>query len=118
MNTNKILYWLFTIAMCGIFALSATMYLTKYDMVVGFFEHMGFPIWLIYPMAVAKILGILTILIKPSKLLKEWTYAGFFFNAVLATGAHHFSGDGILQMSTAAIFLVLLSRYYDGKLFS
>lgn len=118
MNTNKILYWIFTALMCTVFAFSATMYLTKYEMVVGFFENMGFPVWLIYPMAAAKILGILAVLIKPSKLLKEWAYAGFFFNAILATAAHHYAGDGILQMSTAAILFVILSRYFDGKLYS
>ena len=57
------------------------MYFTKYEMVKGFFQSLGYPIYLIYPLATAKVLGIIAIITKKSRLLKEWAYAGFFFRS-------------------------------------
>ena len=34
----------------------------QYDLIKGFFETLGFPTWLVYPLAIAKILGVIAIL--------------------------------------------------------
>ena len=114
MNPSKIAYWISTAIMCLIFLFSAFMYFTKYEMVKGFYEHLGFPYWMIYPLATAKVLGVIAVLSNQSKTLKEWAYAGFFFNAIMATTAHHMSGDGVLGLSALAIVAVLVSRFFDG----
>ena len=116
MDTTKIIYWVSTILMCGLFAFSAHMYFTKYEMVQGFFGHLGFPAWVVYPLAVAKVLGIIAILSNQSKLLKEWAYAGFFFDAVLAAAAHQITDGGGASMSIGGIILVIISRIYDSKM--
>ncbi len=113
MNFNKIIYWASTAVMCLIFLFSAFMYFTKYEMVSGFFEQLGFPVWVIYPLAVAKLLAVVAILSNQSQLLKEWAYAGFFFDAVLATGAHFMAGHGVIGLSTLAIVVILISRFFD-----
>jgi len=110
MKSKKALYWISTALMCGLFLFSAMMYFTQYEMVQGFFEHLGFPIWIIYPLATLKVLAVLAILTNQIKILSEWAYAGFFFDAVLATAAHHFAGDGFTPMSIAGIVLVIMSR--------
>lgn len=110
------IYWVSTLIMCAIFAFSAGMYFTKYEMVVGFFEQLNYPSYIVYPLAVAKVLGIVAILSKQSKMLKEWAYAGFFFDAVLATAAHYYNGDG-WGLSLVAIIVIVISRIYDAKLF-
>ncbi len=115
MKTNKILYWISTIIMVAIFAFSAGMYLTRYEMVQGFFEHLGFPIWIIYPLAIAKILGIIAVLSKQSKLLTEWAYAGFFFDAVLATAAHQIVDGGGIIMSVIALVATVVSRFFLNR---
>ena len=99
--------------MCAIFIFSAFMYFTKNEMVNGFFAELGFPVWLIYPLAVAKLLGVLAILSRKNQLLKEWAYAGFFFDAVLATLAHGYAGHGWFGLSVIAAVMVVLSRYFD-----
>ena len=106
----KIGYWISTVAMCGIFLMSATMYLAKYDMVVGFFQELGHPTYLIYPLAIAKILGIIAIVSDKSRWLSEWAYAGFFFDVILATAAHYHAGHGLIGLSFFGIFIVLISR--------
>lgn len=77
-NLVKIGYWVATGIMCAIFIFSATMYFTKYEMVKGFFEELGYPSYLVLPLAIAKILAVVAIISNKSKILKEWAYAGFF----------------------------------------
>ena len=114
-NLDRTIYWFSTILMCLIFAFSAGMYLTKYDMVKGFFEELSYPTYLIYPLAIAKILGIIAILSNKSQLLKEWAYAGFFFDSTLAILGHYYAGHGF-GLSVVAFIAVFSSRIYDYKL--
>ena len=74
-----------------------------------------YPSYLVYPLAVAKILGIIAVLSNKSKLLKEWAYAGFFFDAVLAATAHISAGDKGEMMSVAAIILIVVSRIFWNR---
>ena len=115
MRTRQILFWVATVIMCAIFLFSAFMYFTQYDMVKGFFEALGYPIYIIYPLAIAKVLGVIAILSNQSRVLTEWAYAGFFFDAVLATAAHHYNGDG-LGLSLLAIIVVVLSRNLNYRM--
>jgi hypothetical protein len=50
----------------------------NYDKISEYFPKLGFPSWLVAPLAAAKILGIIAVLSNKSKLLTEWAYAGFF----------------------------------------
>ena len=112
MKNKKIAYWIFTAVMLCIFTFSAVMYFTKYSMITGFFQHLGFPTWLVYPLAVAKILGIVAILFQKNKLLTEWAYAGFFFDATLALTAHLIAKDGGQTMAIIALLSIIISRFF------
>jgi len=110
-QAKKIIYWISTILMCGIFAFSAQMYLRNPEGVAGYFEMLNYPTNLVYPLAIAKILGIIAVLSNLSKVLKEWAYAGFFFDAMLASLAHYVAGHGI-GLSFGAVAMVILSRVF------
>ncbi|MDW3191749.1 MAG: DoxX family protein [Cytophagales bacterium] len=94
MKINKILYWLGTIVMGMIMAFSVTMYLTKTAAIQGAFEGYGYPAYLVIPLAIAKILGMVAVISGLSRTLKEWAYFGFLIDFVLAATAHLTSGDG------------------------
>jgi len=111
MNFGKIAYWITTVLMCALFAFSAQMYFFNTEMVKGFFSSMGFATWIVIPLAIAKVLGILAVLTDVFKLLREWAYAGFFFDVILASAAHIMAGHGPQWMSIGGIFLVLGSRF-------
>ena len=115
---NKIIYWIATGLLTALMLMSASMYFMKYDMVSTTFKSLGFPTFVIYPLAIAKVLGLVAILSRKSKLLKEWAYAGFFFDFVLAFSAHIVANDGQFGMALIAIVLLLVSRIYDDKVFS
>ncbi len=94
--------------------MSAFMYFTKTEMVRGFFTHLNYPAHIVIPLAIAKVLGIVAILSRKSPMLKEWAYAGFFFDALLAAHAHFAAGESF-WMGLAVAAAVLVSRYYGEK---
>lgn len=89
-------------------------YFTNYDMIVGFFEHFVYPTYLIYPLAVAKILGLLAIWGNFSTWLKEWAYAGFFFDTLLAFFAHYITDGNVYLFAFLALIATLVS-YFMAK---
>ncbi len=111
---KKILFWVSTVMLTLIMCFSVYNYFFNYDLVVGFFENLGYPIYIIYPLAIAKILGLVAIWGNFSKSLKEWAYAGFFFNVVLAFFAHYMVSDGEHMGALIAVIAVLVS-YFTGK---
>lgn len=116
-DLNKIIYWISTIVMCGVFAFSASMYFTKTEMVRGFFDSLGYPSYIVIPLAIAKVLGIIAILTKQSKMLMEWAYAGFLIDAVLAFVAHQVADDGGSMFSIVAIVSLVFSRIFYSRVY-
>ena len=112
----KAAHWVTTGLLCLLMTFSAGMYILNHDEVAGFFTHLGFPLWMIYPLAVAKILGIVAILSRKSLVLKEWAYAGFAFDLLMAFAAHWMAGDGIAPPALLGTVLVFSSYVLDGKL--
>lgn len=114
MNFKKIAFWLSTALLTAIMFFSVYNYFFNNEMIRGFFESMGYPTYIIYPLAIAKILGLIAVWGNFSKWLKEWAYAGFFFNSILAFFAHYMVSDG--QHTGAVIaFVVVLVSYFTGK---
>ncbi|TAJ12322.1 DoxX family protein [Marinilabiliaceae bacterium JC017] len=115
---DRIIYGIAT----GLFSLfmmmSAGMYLFYHQTVSESFIKLGFPIYLIYPLALAKILGIVAIITRLSPFLKEWAYAGFFFNILLAFSAHLNAGDGQFGPALVAMVLLITSYAFEKKVFS
>jgi len=93
------------------------MYFFNYAHVSEEFGNLGFPLWIIYPLAVLKIIGVATLWIKalPS-LLREWAYAGMFFNVLLAFVAHVMVSDGEQWGALVALILIVLSRFSLSKI--
>ena len=114
MKTQRIIYWIATVLLTLLVLFSAGMYFFNHGEVVKAFESLGFPTYIIYPLAVAKLLGLAVILGNMGGKLKEWAYAGFFFNFVLAFFAHVMVGDGE-QMGALMALVFLLVSYFLGK---
>ena len=93
--------------------MSAGMYVFNNAEVSKEFTNLGFPLWIIYPLATAKILGLIAIWTRKSKILTQWAYAGFFFNFLLAGSAHIAIGDGKFPGAVLAIVLLLTSYYFS-----
>lgn len=79
MKTQKIAYWIATGLLSLLLLGSATMYFDKNVDVVLVFENLGFPTWIIYPLAICKIAVVAVILYIKGGALKQWAYAGLFY---------------------------------------
>ena len=83
----------------------------------GAFEHLGFPPYFKVELTVAKILGVLALLIPavPFK-VKEFAYAGFAITLASAAIAHFGRGDArnlsVLYVVDPLVFLCLLAVSY------
>ena len=116
MNTkrNKIIYYITTGLFTASMSISILMYFFAHDMAAEAFTKLGFPTYIIYPLAIAILLGLTAIWTGKSKLLKEWAYAGFFFDVTLAFTAHMVAKDGGELFSVIA-FIALMISYLLGK---
>ena len=114
MKVQKIGYYLATGVLTAIMICSVQMYLRNPDMIADYFESVHYPRYLVYPLAIAKILGLVAIWGNFSKWLKEWAYAGFFFDIILAFTAHMVVKDGGELFSIIA-FIALIVSYFLEK---
>ena len=103
---------LLTLMMLG----SAGMYFFNHSMVSEVFTNLGFPTYIIYPLAIAKILGLIAIWTKKSQTLKEWAYAGFFFDFILAISGHIMVNDGEYAGASIALVVLLVSYIFEKKM--
>lgn len=74
---------------------------------------LGYPAYLLGFLGVAKLAGVLVLLLPRLPLLKEWAYAGFTFLMVGAIYSHIAASDPMVEVFPALLLLVLafISRY-------
>ena len=86
MKKTKVLYWVFTTLFAVMMLGSAIPnVLSAAISVKGMHHDLGYPLYLIPFIGVAKILGTIAILIPGFKTIKEWAYSGLFFDLIGAT---------------------------------
>lgn len=114
MKNIKLAYWISTGLLTAMMLMSAGMYIFNNAAIQEAFTKLGYPIYVIYPLAFAKIMGLIAIWTNQSKVVKEWAYAGFFFNFILAFFAHFMISDGEFPGALMALIL-LFASYFSWK---
>lgn len=104
---NSIIYWFFTLWLALGMTSTGIVQLLKMKEETDLFAHLGYPAYLLTMIGVWKILGVVAVLIPKFPLLKEWTYAGFFFCMSGAIVSHWAMGDPISQVAPPLLLLVL-----------
>lgn len=112
---DRIIYFTVTGLFSVLILMGVSQYFFNYEMAAEMFTNVKFPTYLIYGMGVAKLLGVLAIWFSKSDLVKEWAYAGFVFNMILAISAHVNVGDGEFLGSLLALILVITSYVFFRK---
>jgi len=117
MKMNQTLFWSSTGLLSGLILITAAMYFFNYEVVKQAFLSLSYPIYLIYPLAIAKICAVV-VLITPKRLvIKEWAYAGLLFDFILAFFAHIMINDGNQMTAVIAIILLTVSYVFYTKIF-
>lgn len=97
---------------------SALAYFTNPEVKAGF-ETMGYPDYFRVELGIAKILGIIVLLLPVvPQLIKEWAYAGFAITFVSAFITHIANGDptSVVVMPLVMLVILVVSRLYFAKL--
>ncbi|WP_109699602.1 DoxX family protein [Chitinophaga deserti] len=115
-NTIKTSYWITTV----IFALMALMDgiggVTRQQAGIDVMNHLGYPVYFLSIVGVAKLLGAAAILQTRFRAIKEWAYAGFAFNFIGAFASRAFMGDPTFEVIFPIIMLaVMFVPYYFWK---
>jgi uncharacterized membrane protein YphA (DoxX/SURF4 family) len=109
---RKVIYWVVT----GLVAMSAVIagvnYLSGSQQSVQAFAHLGYPQQLRILLAIAKLLGGITLVVPGLLTLKEWAYAGFTFAWIAAVVAHYLAGDGAVAFFPLILLVLLFVSYF------
>jgi hypothetical protein len=85
MKKTNLIYWIFTALFAALMGLPAIADIMKVPDAVTIMNHLGYPNYFIPFIGVAKVLGSIAILIPGFPRIKEWAYAGLFFDLIGAT---------------------------------
>ncbi|QSE97717.1 DoxX family protein [Fulvivirga lutea] len=118
MKKNKIIFMIATGFLSVLMLMSAGMYFFNYDEVSGIFDQLGYPTYIIYPLGVLKVLGLVAIWTRLSTTLVYFAYAGFLYDFMLAFSAHVAIGDGQQGGAVVAIVLWLISFTFYKKVYA
>lgn len=118
-KTNNILYWVFTIIFGALMVFSSVGGIGPNEQTIEIFhKFLGYPIYFIQFISWAKIIGVIALLLPINKTLKEWAYAGLFFDLTAAV----YSGiaaagkfDPMMLTMLAWILPGVLSYYFWKK---
>ncbi|POY35952.1 DoxX-like family protein [Solitalea longa] len=107
---NKIIYWIATIWLSLGMVSTGLVQLFKGKEGAGGVDsliHLGYPVYFLTILGIWKILGVIAVLIPKFPLVKEWTYAGFFFIMTGALFSHIAVGASIGELFPSLLLLVL-----------
>jgi hypothetical protein len=82
---DNIIFWVSTGLFCAFMLTSAVPNILSSAEWLTIFKQLGYPAYLLPFLGVAKLLGIIALVVPGFNRLKEWAYAGFFFDLIGAT---------------------------------
>lgn len=88
MKKMMIIYWIFTGLLAALMVLGSIPDILSAPDAVALFKHLGYPPYLLPFLGIAKLLGVVAILVPGIPRIKKWAYAGFVFDL---TGAMYSS---------------------------
>jgi hypothetical protein len=113
MKKINIIYWISTILLILVMLSSALgTFFIKSQESADMLNQMGYKPYVMQFLAVAKLLGIIVLLIPGWTLLKEWVYAGFTFDLVGATFSMIAVGMGPDKWGLMPVFIIILAVSY------
>jgi hypothetical protein len=115
MKKTKRIYWVTTgiVSTVMVFSIINFTFFDDYIYPEGAFNHIGLPNYFRIELTIAKVLGVLALLIPtiPHK-IKEFAYFGFGITLLSASIAHFSTGDGILYIMDPLLFFIVLCISY------
>ncbi|MCD1259248.1 DoxX family protein [Paenibacillus athensensis] len=105
---KTIAYWVTTILGPTSFVIGGSLFVLHKQEQIDTLAQLGYPEYLLTILGIWKLLAVIAILVPRFPRLKEWAYAGFFFELSGATLSHLLNSDGLALASQPLLFLVLV----------
>jgi len=105
---KNIAYWTTTILGPASFVIGGVLNLSQTEQVVATMHHLGYPVYFASLLGIWKLLGAIAIVVPGLPRLKEWAYAGFFFDLTAAAVSRAAVGDGAGDIVAPLVFLALV----------
>ena len=102
-------YWLTTILGPASFLIGGFLGVTRDPQMLVTMHHLGYPDYFATLLGAWKILGALAVVAPGLPRLKEWAYAGFFFELTAAAASRAAVGDGLGHIAGPLAFLGLVA---------
>ena|SRR5579859_4384115 len=118
MKKTNILYWTFTALFAFMMGGSAIPDILSNPIAIqGMHVSLGYPLYFVPFIGLAKVLGVIAILVPGFPKIKEWAYAGLFFDLLGATFSIIASGGNAGQSGSMIIPIALgaLSYFFYQK---
>ena len=112
MTKTLIAYWTVTILFCLAMAAGGTMNLLRVEQQKEEMAELGYPPYVMTILGIAKIAGVIALLVPGLPLLKEWAYAGFTFDLLGASASHAFVADPLVEIIVPLILLSIAAASY------
>jgi uncharacterized membrane protein YphA (DoxX/SURF4 family) len=103
-HRRSIAYWVVSAPVMLETAAGAQWDLARTPYVREVMQHLGYPLYLLTIMGVAKVLALAALLLPRLPRLKEWAYAGLFFVYAGAASSHFAVNDAAAKVVVPAIF--------------
>src|SRR5262245_21674508 len=108
MTIKNIAYWTTTILGPASFVIGGVLNLSQSAQVATAMNHLGYPLYFASILGAWKLAGALVTVIPGTPRLKEWAYAGFFFDLTAAALSHAAVRDGAGDVVAPLVFLALV----------
>lgn len=115
MKKTKITYWVVTALFVLAMLQSGIVELIPTDGSKEVMNLLGYPMYLLTILGVAKILGAVVLIQEKSGTLKEWAYAGFTIDFIGASASGAFIGNITMIIIPLAFLAVMFLSYFLWK---
>lgn len=112
MKRTKIIYWVVTGILAAMLGIGSVYDAISAPEAVDHVTRIGYPAYIVPFLGVAKLLGIVAILVPGFPRLKEWAYAGLFYDLFGAFYSHIAFGDGPDMWAGFFIGFALIAASY------
>jgi hypothetical protein len=115
MNRHAFLHWTITGLMAAFMLMTAAFDVLQSPGALAAFAHLGYPLYLVPFIGMAKIAGVLAVVFPSPSRLKEWAYAGLVIDLTGALYSHLSVGDPPSAWIFAVIGLALVTGSYLSR---
>jgi len=105
-RSRIIAYWVTTALVVSELALGGVWDILRAPQVRGLIERLGYPLYFLVILGIWKLLGAAALVIPRFPRLKEWAYAGVFFDLTGAVASQ--LASGLIDASTMAYPIVMI----------